>query len=173
MSFLDDVFVNAAAAVDAMGKAANEMVDKSKVFISTAELRNKISASFETLGRYVYDTHAANNTDPAVVTQYANEISELISELKNLQDNIVASSGKKVCPVCGCSNSNDSLFCKKCGTSLDFTHTYTVKPKPSENVVSEAASKTDEESAPVEQPVPEVTEEPVSEVGDDSKDTAE
>ena len=42
------------------------------------------------------------------------------------QNRIAAASGKKVCPVCDASNSSDSLYCKKCGTSLDFNNTYTV-----------------------------------------------
>ncbi len=167
MSFIDDVFVNAAAAVDAVGKAATEVFDKSKVFISTTELRNKISASFETLGRYVYNTNETNTTDPAVVEQYVNEISELITELKNLQDSIAAASGKKVCPVCDASNSSDSLYCKKCGTSLDFNNTYTVNKK------SEKAENLESEPEPVGEPEMAVEEDIVLDIEKEIKDTEE
>lgn len=134
MSLLEDVIVNAAAAVDAMGKMATDVVDRSKVRVSSAELKNKISAQFETLGRYIYDTHESGNTDSTVVDQYVNEITVLIGELKTLQDILTSSSGKIICPRCSCPNSNDSLFCKKCGTSLDFTNTYTVSKKPAVTV---------------------------------------
>lgn len=127
MSLFDDVIVNVAAAVDEVGKKTTEIVDRSKVRVSSAELKNKISAQFETLGRYVYDTSVAGSTDQAVVDQYIAEITTLINELKALQEALVASSGKIICPKCTCANSSDSLFCKRCGNTLDFTNVYTAK----------------------------------------------
>lgn len=140
MSLLDDVIVTAAAAVDAVGKKAGEVVDKSKNKVSSAELRKKISDKFETLGRYVYDTHMNHSTDEEVVGRYASEITELIGELKTLQDAINTASSKHICPKCACENSADSLYCRKCGTSLDFTCSYTV---PTESKNDEAADKLD------------------------------
>lgn len=144
MSLFDDVIVNAAAAVDAVGKKATEVVDRSRVRVSSAELKNKISAQFETLGRYVYDTHVSGNTDQNVVNQYVGEITVLINELKTLQDTLTAASGKIVCPRCCCANSYDSLFCKKCGTTLDFTNTYTVSSQPIPQPVQETETKVQE-----------------------------
>ncbi len=150
MSLFDDVIVNTAAAVDAVSKKATEIVDKSRVRVSSAELKRRISAQFETLGRYVYDTTVAGTTDSEVVNQYTREISELIKELKSLQDSLAASSGKIICPSCECENPCDSLFCRRCGSSLDFAKAYTVNkpgvavPEPvvtqpisTENVVSD------------------------------------
>ena len=138
MSLFDDVIVNTAAALDAMGKIAADVVDKSKVRVSSTELKNKISAQFETLGRYIYDTHESCNTDPTVVSRYVSDITVLINELKTLQDSLKDANGKIVCPKCACSNSNDSLFCRKCGTSLDFTNAYTVNTQPSVQPVQES-----------------------------------
>lgn len=149
MSFLDDMIVNAAAAVDAVGKVATDVVDRSKVRVSSAELKNKISAQFETLGRYIYDTHESGNTDPTVVNQYVGEITVLINELKTLQDILTSASDKIICPRCSCPNSNDSIFCKKCGTSLDFTNTYTVNKQPvAQQKPVEPEVKAEPEAAP-------------------------
>ena len=150
MSLLDDVIVNAAAAFDTMNKMATDVVDRSKVRVSSAELKNKISAQFETLGRYIYDTHESGNTDSTVVSQYVSEITVLINELKTLQDTLTAVNGKIVCPRCACTNSNDSLFCKKCGTSLDFSNAYTVGGEP---IVKPAQdSNSAEDGNPVSEP---------------------
>lgn len=165
MSLLDDVIVNAAAAFDTMGKMATDVVDRSKVRVSSAELKNKISAQFETLGRYIYDTHESGNTDPAVVNQYVSEITVLINELKTLQDTLTAANGKIVCPRCACTNSNDSLFCKKCGASLDFSNAYTVGGQPivkpvqeSKPAEAEAAETKAEEAASEPQDEPKTEE---------------
>lgn len=143
MSLFDDVIVNVAAAVDEVNKKTSEIVDRSKVRISSAELRNKISAQFETLGRYVYDTTVAGTTDQTVVEQYVTEITTLINELKSLQESLVTSSGKIICPKCNCTNSSDSLFCKRCGNTLDFANIYTAKypvTQPDEVTSSEEAA---------------------------------
>ena len=162
MSLLDDVIVNVAAAVDAVGNKATEVVDRSRVRVSSAELKNKISAQFETLGRYVYDTNVTGTTDRSIVNQYVNEITVLINELKTLQDTLTASGDKIICPKCCCSNSNDSIFCKRCGTSLDFTNTYTVNytvPQP----VNEAVNVEEKKEA-TEEGVPASTEEKPAEI---------
>ena len=151
MSLFDDVIVNVAAAVDEVNRKTSEIVDRSKVRISSAELRNKISAQFETLGRYVYDTTVAGTTDQTVVEQYVTEITTLINELKSLQESLVTSSGKIICPKCNCTNSSDSLFCKRCGNTLDFANIYTAKypvTQPDEVTSSEeAAPESENENA--------------------------
>ena len=127
MGLFDDGIVNVASAFDDIGKKATEVVDKSKVRVSSVELKNKIAAQFETLGRYVYDSTVTNTTDTEIVNRYIEEITGLITELKSMQDMLASSAGKIVCPKCSCTNSSDSLFCKKCGNSLDFANNYTTK----------------------------------------------
>ncbi len=151
MSLLDDVIVNVAAAVDAFGNKTAEVVDRSRARVSSAELKNKISAEFETLGRYVYDTHVSGNTDQNVIDQYVGEITVLINELKTLQDALTAASGSVVCPRCHCPNSCDSLFCKRCGQTLDFTNAYTAThtvPQPV-NVETKAETEVKAEAEPI------------------------
>nr|MDE7389857.1 zinc ribbon domain-containing protein [Lachnospiraceae bacterium] len=117
--------VNAAAVVNAVSKKTGEVVDRSKLVISSTELKKKISAKFETLGRYIYDTYAQDAADSEVVSQYISEINELISQLKSVKDMMNASEDKVACPKCSAANTTDSLYCKKCGATLDFSNTYT------------------------------------------------
>ncbi len=125
MSLFDDVIVNAAAAVDTFGKVAGDVVDRSRTRVSSAELKGKINKQFETLGRYIYDTSVSGTTDQSVVDEYVSNISVLIGELKSLQDTLTADLGRIICPKCCAKNSVDSLFCKKCGSTLDFANSYT------------------------------------------------
>ncbi len=148
MSLFDDVIVNAAAAVDSVGKVASEIVDRSKARVSSAELKSKISSQFESLGRYIYDTSAAGKTDQSVIDEYVANITVLIGELKSLQESLTADSGRIICPKCCCKNSVDSIFCKRCGSSLDFAHSYT-----SEKAAEVTLEKQPEpEAAPAETP---------------------
>lgn len=145
MSLIDDVIVNAAAAVDTFGRVAGEVVDRSKARVSSAELKSKINNQFETLGRYVYDTTVSGTTDREVVKEYVNSISVLIGELKSLQDTLTADLGRIICPKCCTKNSVDSLFCKKCGATLDFAHAYTA---PKAEDVGVTLGKEPEAAAP-------------------------
>ena len=152
MSLLDDVIVNAASAVDTVGKVAGGVVDRSRIRVSSAELKKKISAQFETLGRYIYDTNLAGSTDDTVVKEYINSITVLINELKSLQDSLSADTGKISCPKCCCKNAVESLFCKKCGASLDFARSYTADTAAADTVAGkQEAAECVEESAPVVQ----------------------
>lgn len=146
MGLLDDVIVNAASAVNAVSKKAGEVVDKSKLRISTAELKRKISDKFEILGRYVYDTHVTDSADPDIIKQYYAEISELISELKTLQEALNITNERIICPKCSCENSLDSLYCRKCGSSLDFSNSYTPKQSREANDSSTIKSEFTPES---------------------------
>ncbi len=119
MSLLDDVIINSTAVISAVGKKTSEVVEKSKKRISTAELKEEIAEQFESLGRYVYDTHKSGLTDNEVVTNYIDEISELIVQLKELQESLDNSKKKILCPACFTENTADSVYCKHCGSSLD------------------------------------------------------
>lgn len=123
MSLLDDVIINSTAVMSAVGKKTSEMVDKSKKRISTAELREEISEQFESLGRYVYDTHKSGLTDGEVVTGYINEIPELIVQLKEIQESLDKGKNKIMCPSCFTENTGDSLYCKRCGSILEKSDT--------------------------------------------------
>ncbi len=151
MSLFDDVIVNVAAAFDTAGKVAVEVVDRSRARVSAAELRNKISSRFEELGRYVYDSKLSGTTDDEVISEYISGISELLKELKSVKDSLSNDFGTMTCPKCCCKNSVDSLFCKKCGASLDFANSYTVPKTENDTFVctpkEEAAPEG--ESAPV------------------------
>lgn len=171
MSLIDDVIVNAAAAVEGLTKAATDVVDRSKVRVSSAELKSKISSQFEILGRYVYDTTVAGTTDQAVVGEYVNNITVLINELKSLQDSVTADCGRVICPKCGCKNSVDSLFCKRCGASLDFANSYTA-PKAENACACSCEAKAEEAPAPVAEPVQEDAPAPVPEVEAEPTDSS-
>lgn len=156
MSLFDDVIVNVAAAVDEVNKKTTEFVDRSKVRVASAELRSKINAQFETLGRYVYDTTVAGTTDNEVVGKYVSEITALINELKALQEALLKTSGKIICQKCECANSSDSLFCKRCGNTLDFANLYTAKQTvPQPDNVEAAQTSEDVEAADAGEVIPE------------------
>lgn len=148
MSLFDDVIVNVAKAIDTAGKVTEQVVDRSRARVSGAELKSKIASQFESLGRYVYDSTLSGNIDNAVVSERVNTITELLNELRSVQDSLATDAGSMTCPKCCCKNSVDSLFCKKCGASLDFSNSYTVPKNDNDTFVC----------TPKEQPSPVVQE---------------
>ena len=93
MGVFEEVVINAKTAAATVGKKAERLVDISKLRLNSAEIESEITKKYEALGRFVYDS-----------------INEKINMLR-----------KKVpCPVCGCQNDENALFCSHCGVKLKY-----------------------------------------------------
>ena len=111
MGLFEDVVINAKSAVSVVGKKAGEIVDISKLRITAADLNNEISKRFESLGRVIYDAKKTENDTSDLVT-------ECISAIDDLYEQIIALRKKTICRNCGAINPQDSIFCSKCGNRL-------------------------------------------------------
>ena len=52
MGIFEDVLLNARSAVDTVGKRASKVIDMSKLTLSAADIKSKLSKKYEILGRY-------------------------------------------------------------------------------------------------------------------------
>lgn len=119
MSIIDDVVVNAKSVADVVGKKAGQIIDVSKLKLTAAEINSEISKKYEALGRYTYELCANDELDKAKLEEKLWEIKELEHQLANIKKSIASQSNKVVCNVCGYENQKGSLYCNRCGTSLE------------------------------------------------------
>lgn len=118
MGMFDDVFVNAKSAANAVGKKAGKLVDLSKLRISAADLNGEISKKFQSLGREVYSAKKAGTDPSAAIESASAEISELMEQLDAVNAQLAAAHAKIICGYCGQENSQDAVYCCKCGHRL-------------------------------------------------------
>lgn len=119
MGILDDVMVNAKAAIDDFGKKATDIADSSVLAISASNMKNEIEKKYTELGRIYYigvKSGSANEDDLEDIT---GEIDILMEQLEAVKEKRASLRNKKICPKCKRVVSKDSLYCNKCGAPLE------------------------------------------------------
>ncbi len=119
MSILDDILFNAKSAVNEVGKKANVFVDNTKLKFNAAELRGELKKKYEELGRLVYlgskeEVEGCREEIDACIES----ITEINTQLKNIDENVQVNCSKRKCPACDSFNPKDAIFCNKCGTKI-------------------------------------------------------
>lgn len=118
MGLFEDVVVNAKSAVNVVGKRAGQLVDVSKLRISAADINNEISKHFESLGRVVYEAEKTENFSGELVKESIAVIENLYEQLDAVNDQIAAIKNRIKCKTCGFENTQNAVFCSRCGAKL-------------------------------------------------------
>lgn len=117
-NMINEVIVGAKNAAKTVGKKASEFVDVSKLRITSTELNNEISKRYEALGRVVYDSKKEGTDVEGLVLECVKSIDALYARLDDNNEQIAKMTNKKNCKNCGSINTNDAVFCSKCGTRM-------------------------------------------------------
>lgn len=158
MSLLEDVMVNAKAAVNAVGQTAGKLVDISKLRYSAGELNSEISKRYEALGRVVYDSVKTGNNSPELVKECVEVIEKLYEQLDTVNDQISVIKNRIKCKNCGFENAQEAAYCSRCGVKLAVEPPVEeAKEEKAEEPAPEAQAEAPAEqadTAPVEEPSP-------------------
>ena len=97
---------------------ATELVDKTKIKMDIAQLGKKLSATYEGIGRLVYEAETAGEDITELKASAFETVKELEDEIAALQEKLYGYEGAVRCAECGNVNEGDAVFCKKCGKAL-------------------------------------------------------
>ncbi len=123
MTTFEDILCKGKNAAECVGKKASDIVEVTKLKMEAAEMEKDIAATLEGLGRLVYDSRKSGQDVTALTEECIAKIDEMTAKAAELRGKIDEYNKVIRCPECQAVNSDDSLFCKKCGTKL-------VKPEP-------------------------------------------
>ena len=118
MSMMDDVWTNAKAAVDVVGKKAGQVIDKSKLRFAVMDIKAELSKKYRMLGKIYYEANRTGKNYDDSMKALQESITELHKQLAALKEMMANAENKIKCPACGVYNAKDSLFCSKCGARL-------------------------------------------------------
>ena len=104
MTTFEDILCKGKNAAECVGKKATDLVEVTKLKMEAAETEKDIASTLEGLGRLVYDGLKSGQDVTALTEECIAKIDEY--------NNVVR------CPQCSAVNTDDSAFCKKCGTKL-------------------------------------------------------
>ena len=97
MTTFEDVLYKAKTMAEAAGKKTSDMLEATRLKMEAAEIEKDISAT----------------VDECIV-----KLDELNNKLEEARDAISAYKKMQRCKQCGADNTDDAIYCKKCGAKL-------------------------------------------------------
>lgn len=119
MGFFDDAVTNVKSVAGVVTKKAGSYYDLSKLKMNLSELDRKISKEFTKLGASVYDKYKKDVDIKESIADIIYHIDDLKEQRNTIQLQIDLAGDKKACQSCGEINSDESTFCKKCGSKFE------------------------------------------------------
>lgn len=113
-NFLDSV----KQAMDSAVKKTGEMVEKTKIKLALADMKNNIKANYTHLGELTYRAAHGDETVNDEIEQTVAIIDQLKEKLEQQITMGTEQTDKIVCSGCGASCASGSAFCSNCGKQL-------------------------------------------------------
>ena len=118
MTTFEDILCKGKNAAECVGKKATDLVEVTKLKMEAAETEKDIASTLEGLGRLVYDGRKSGQDVTALTDECIAKIDEMNAKVAELRGKIDEYNNVVRCPQCSAVNTDDSAFCKKCGTKL-------------------------------------------------------
>lgn len=139
MTAWEEVLLKVRSAADTVGKKTSELTDTVKLKTKSAQIQKEMAATFEGMGRLLYDSRQSGRDVSDLLENSAVRIDGLQVELQQVEDELCAYKGAVRCPACRAIVDNDAAFCPRCG------HPMTANGSPEEQVESETKAETEAE----------------------------
>lgn len=118
MATFEEILNKAREMAGTATEKASELVDKTKIKMEIAQLEKKLAATYEGIGRLVYEAETTDEDITDLKTAAFETIAELEAAIVALQEKLYGYEGAVRCKACGIANEGDAVFCKKCGKAL-------------------------------------------------------
>ncbi len=119
MTTFEEILCKGKNAAECVGKKASDIVEVTKLKMEAAEAEKDIAATLEGLGRLVYDGRKSGQDVSALTEECIAKIDEMNEKARRLRAKIDEYNNVVRCPQCDAVNTDDSKFCKKCGTKIE------------------------------------------------------
>ncbi len=118
MTAFEDLLYKAKTVADAAGKKTAELIDVARLKMEAAGLERELAATMEGIGRLVYENRNSEEDVTELVETCMKRADEISEKLEKIRETINTYKKMSRCAKCGTTNSEDSAYCKFCGTKL-------------------------------------------------------
>lgn len=115
MSILNNFTQKVTSTAKAAAKKSGELVEITKLTIAINEEEEKIENLYKHMGKSIYAMCKENKTLPEGMSESCDKITELVGNIKNLEQKIFELKKIRVCHKCKAKISSNSKYCSKCG----------------------------------------------------------
>ena len=119
MATFEEILNMAREGAEKVGQKTSDFVEITRMKMNIAELEKEIAATYEGLGRLVYDAQKSGQDCDDLVRACIENIEELQADVDEIRDQLYAFKHMKKCAACGAVNDEDADFCNKCGKPLE------------------------------------------------------
>ncbi len=118
MAMFEDVVSRVKSVAETAGRKTGELVELGKIKIKIADLQREVSSAQEGLGRLVYDSRISGQSVEDMIDACVAHITELQSEIEELEEKVLESKNAVRCADCGVLNESTATYCNRCGAKL-------------------------------------------------------
>lgn len=118
MTTFDDVVSKAKNVAETAGKKTSDFIEVTRLKIEAAEIEKDISSILEGLGRLIYDGRKQEQDVTSLVDDCIAKVDERNADLEKVRAKIDVYKNLIRCKNCGEMNSEDAVYCKKCGAKV-------------------------------------------------------
>lgn len=118
MASFEEVLYKAKEMAEAAGKKTADFVEVTRLKMNAAEIEKDIAATFEGLGRLIYDGRKDGQDVSSMVDECILKVDELQARLDEVRNKIYEYQKAVRCEKCGTVNTDDSAYCKRCGARI-------------------------------------------------------
>ncbi len=118
MATFEEILNKAREGAEKAGQKASDFVEVTRMKMDIAAIEKEIAATYEGLGRLVYDGKKSGEDLTEMVSACVENIDELQTDADDLRAKLYAFKHMQKCSACGAINAEDAAFCNKCGQSL-------------------------------------------------------
>ena len=118
MGTFEDILNMAREGAEKVGQKTSDFVEVTKMKMSLSNIEKEINATYEGLGRLVYDAGKSGEDVTDMVQACIDNIDALQADADDLRDGIYTAKQMRKCAACGAINDRDADFCNKCGAAF-------------------------------------------------------
>ena len=118
MGTFEDILNKAKRGAELVGQKTGDFVEVTKLKMAASDVEKEIAATFEGLGRLIYDAQKSDEDVSEMVEDCVSSIDELQEAAEAIREQIYAYKNMNRCVACGAVTDKEAAFCSKCGAPL-------------------------------------------------------
>lgn len=118
VSAIENAIQKVRQAASIAGKKTGVAVETSKLRLQAVQINAMVQSTYERIGTLVYEQEKVGTDNYDLIAVCIKEVDDLLVDLNELNDRILALRIGRRCAACSMENPADTVYCRACGANL-------------------------------------------------------